>query len=174
MSSCGRRQCDPRAAVALVALFLLVSCDVSAGVHVRRSLAPTPAPDCVNAALGASPLVASVIPPSEFPPDESPATGARPEPAVYRLQVRDSASRGGMLEGRLTLDPGPADSTRLSVVFVEHGPTTFMLDKERARQLAALGTRIARTVRDVCAPTSPDDETCRIEGFGPTRRCHAA
>ena len=148
------------------------ACDPLAGVSVRRSLVPAPAQDCVRTALAGSPLAASVVPPSDLPLDDVPAARSNPPPAVYLLQVRDSIARGGLREARLTVGSDSAQSATLAVDFMQPG-MTFTLGRDEARHLATIGSQLTSMVRAACAPGSPDDETCRIQGFGPTRRCHA-
>jgi hypothetical protein len=147
-----------------VILAAVAACDPLAGVYVRQSLSPAPAPGCVRATLAASALVASV---------DAPDVGPDSSSVAYVLRVRDSTAIDGVRDAHLTMERGSTGFALLSVDFVQRGQMTFTFGGARARHLATLGSRLARAVRAACAPQSPNDESCRIEGFGPTRRCHA-
>lgn len=146
---------------------LLAGCDPIAGVALRQPLAPAPQVDCVRAALAASPLVSRV----------GPSTYDKALPGYqFQLLLRDSVAPERTMPPMVRLLVPARDDDRVTLeVFISYfGATTSSITPESAQRLAGAARVVTRLVRDACAPGSPPDATCRIEGFGPSRLCPPA
>src|SRR5688500_18070704 len=99
-----RRACS----IGMLALPAMAGCDPLYTTQYRQSLAPAPAPTCVEAALSASPLAAVVW--------RDTADQGRGTAANYVVTVRDSLTSGGRWTARVAQD-GAADSAWLRVSY---------------------------------------------------------
>lgn len=143
-----------------LAMFAL-ACDPMAGIVLRQPLGVAPTRECIRAALGSSPLVASVQ--GSYGKDE--LTGYS-----IGFTLRDS------VPAHRVMPPNLAVVVRDNEVAVEvsmfyFGRTTFTLTGQEIDDLSAAATPIARLIRDSCAPSSRSVATCRVEGFGKSRSC---
>ena len=133
----------------------VAGCDPWFGTQYRQALAPAPTLDCIAAALGASPVVATV---TRLRPGEALGTGKE---EGFQVALRDTTDRTST-PATVTLASAPDVAGRVTVTYTYMG--YYDIPVAYRQHWAALAHQVLGAVRAACAPNSPEAVECHGTG----------